>query len=89
MVLDSTNQSLPQGTVKLTKGELVRFLGMQLAITTTSGFGRDEFWLSDVARRDMWRSPPYKFNLLMSKTRYLLILRRSVLSFLHPKMVNP
>ena len=75
LVLDSTNQSLPQGTVKLTKGELVRFLGMQLAIATTTGFGRDEFWLSDVARRDMWRSPPYNFNLLMSKTRYLLILK--------------
>ena len=58
LVLDSTNQNLPQGTVKLTERGLVRSLGMQLAIATTTGFGRDEFWFSDVARRDMWRSPP-------------------------------
>ena len=43
LVLDSTNQNLPQGTVKVTKGELCRFLGMQFAIATTSGFTRDDF----------------------------------------------
>jgi len=35
LVKNSTNQNLPHGTVKITKGELVRFLGMQLAIGTT------------------------------------------------------
>ena len=75
LVLDSTNQNLPQGMVKVTKGELCRFLGMQFAIATTSGFTRDDFWLSDVARKDMWRTTPYNFNMLISKTRYLLILK--------------
>jgi len=57
-------------------GELVRFLGLQLAISTTTGFARDDFWVSDVRRKEMWRAPPYNFNLLISKTRFLLLSKR-------------
>ena len=73
LILNSTNQNLPHGTVKMTKAELVRYLGMQLAISTTSGFARDDFWTSELRRKEMWRAPPYNFNLLLSKARFLLI----------------
>ena len=73
LILNSTNQNLPHGAVKMTKGELVRYLGMQLAISTTSGFARDDFWTSELMRKEMWRAPPYNFNLLLSKARFLLI----------------
>ena len=73
LILNSTNQNLPHGTVKMTKGELVRYLGMQLAISTTSGFARDDFWTSELRRKEMSRAPPYNFNLLLSKARFLLI----------------
>jgi len=59
LILNSTNQNLPHGTVKMTKAELVRYLGMQLAISTTSGFVRDDFWTSELRRKEMWRAPPY------------------------------
>ena len=51
LILNSTNQNLPHGTMKMTKAELVRYLGMQLAISTTSGFARDDFWTSGGGRR--------------------------------------
>ena len=73
IILISTNHNLPQGVVKITMGELVWFIGMQLAIATTSGFSRDDFWISDAERKKLWRTPPYNFNLLMSKPRFNLI----------------
>ena len=59
--------------MKITIEELVRFIGIQLAIAMTVEFSHDDFWISEAERKKLWRAPPHNFNLLISKSRFNLI----------------
>jgi hypothetical protein len=62
------------GTTPVTFGELLRFLGIRLLMSTCSGWKVDEFWNYDTVPRDQEEDPcPYNFRAFMAKRRFQCI----------------
>ena len=62
------------GTTTVTFGELLRFLGICLLMSTSSGWKVDEFWNYDTVPRDQEEDPcPYNFCAFMAKRRFQCI----------------
>ena len=77
VLLKKTNENLE---INMTYGELLRFLGLILKMSTTSGFNRRDFWTTRIGEDDC----PYKFNEYMSRNRFENILKALTFTDIEP-----
>lgn len=75
LIIEATNARLVEdGCRKLTYGEFLRWIGIWLFISTTSGCARREYWSTSAPTLE-GSGTPYRFNHWMSRTRFEVILR--------------
>jgi hypothetical protein len=68
-------------------GELMRFIGMHLLISTLQGWTSDEYWYYDPFPKPQEDGPcPYNFKLVMAKRRFLSITRCLVFTDIPPPL---
>lgn len=69
LVIEETNKNLAkQNKSEITYGEFLLFIGLQLFMSTLTGFSRNDFWSS--APIGLSQGAPYRLNEFMSKSRF-------------------
>ena len=73
VILKATNKTLNGEQKEITKGELLRFIGIWLFMATTSGFPRRDYF----SKREVnvFSGAPYRVHVWMTKNRFECILR--------------
>ena len=84
IVLIATNINLPEGTVKVSYGEFLHWLGLWLLMSSSVGFTKDDYWRTRKERNTAERKVPYDFNDYMSRRRFELILRHISYTTIEP-----
>ena len=82
VILVATNKNLDEGQHAISKGELLRFIGLWLFMSTTSGFPRKEYF----SKREVnvYSGAPYRIHMWMSRHRFELILRALTYTLTQP-----
>ena len=75
VLLVKTNKGMERGnSPPLSLGELMRYLGMRLLMSTLQGWTLEEYWCYEPIQRPQEEGPcPYNFRNYMSKKRFKLI----------------
>ena len=75
VLLAKTNESIESGnSPPLSLGELMRYLGMRLLMSTLQGWSLEEYWCYEPLQRPQEEGPcPYNFRNYMSKKRFKMI----------------
>ena len=83
LIVRETNKSLiDEGKPELEVGEFMRFLGLQLFMSTLTGFKKDDYWSATPI--EIESGAPYRFGMFMSRNRFNDIVRHLTLTDVRP-----